>query len=91
MPASSLPQEQPSLLWRRFLARPRVPTEDRRMRLLLATLLALAPFTDKIAFLEEGDWVVLNRLGALVSFFVSTAAIVTPPAGSARRRGRRCR
>jgi glutamine---fructose-6-phosphate transaminase (isomerizing) len=26
--------------------------------------LALAPFTDSIAYLEEGDWVVLNRKGA---------------------------
>jgi glutamine---fructose-6-phosphate transaminase (isomerizing) len=26
--------------------------------------LALAPFTDSIAYLEEGDWVVLNRNGA---------------------------
>ena len=26
--------------------------------------LALAPFTDRIAYLEEGDWVVLNRKGA---------------------------
>jgi glutamine---fructose-6-phosphate transaminase (isomerizing) len=26
--------------------------------------LALAPFTEQIAFLEEGDWVVLNRHGA---------------------------
>jgi glutamine---fructose-6-phosphate transaminase (isomerizing) len=26
--------------------------------------LALAPFTDRISFLEEGDWVVLNRHGA---------------------------
>jgi glucosamine--fructose-6-phosphate aminotransferase (isomerizing) len=26
--------------------------------------LALAPFTDRIAFLEEGDWVVLNHQGA---------------------------
>src|SRR6202041_1327817 len=26
--------------------------------------LALAPFTDRIAYLEEGDWVALNRNGA---------------------------
>ena len=26
--------------------------------------LALAPFTDRVAYLEEGDWVVLTREGA---------------------------
>lgn len=28
--------------------------------------LALAPFTNEVAYLEEGDWVVLNRSGAVI-------------------------
>ncbi len=36
--------------------------------------LALAPFTDSIAYLEEGDWVVLNRAGA--EFRDATNAVV---------------
>jgi glucosamine--fructose-6-phosphate aminotransferase (isomerizing) len=37
--------------------------------------LALAPFTDLIAYLEEGDWVVLTRQGA--SFYDATGKPVT--------------
>ena len=37
--------------------------------------LALAPFTDLIAYLEEGDWVVLTREGA--TFHDATGKIVT--------------
>ncbi len=36
--------------------------------------LALAPFTNLIAYLEEGDWVVLNRKGA--TFYDKTNAVV---------------
>jgi glutamine---fructose-6-phosphate transaminase (isomerizing) len=47
--------------------------------------LALAPFTDEISYLEEGDWVVLTREGA--EFHDASGAIVTrrrqrSPAGS---------
>src|ERR1700742_1482191 len=47
--------------------------------------LALAPFTDRIAYLEEGDWVALTREGA--EFHDASGAIVTrrrqrSPAGS---------
>ncbi|MGD0720339.1 MAG: glutamine--fructose-6-phosphate transaminase (isomerizing) [Roseiarcus sp.] len=37
--------------------------------------LALAPFTDRIAYLEEGDWVVLTRQGA--TFHDAAGKIVT--------------
>jgi glucosamine--fructose-6-phosphate aminotransferase (isomerizing) len=37
--------------------------------------LALAPFTDLIAYLEEGDWVVLTRQGA--TFYDATGKTVT--------------
>ena len=37
--------------------------------------LALAPFTDLIAYLEEGDWVVLTREGAV--FHDASGAVVT--------------
>ena len=40
--------------------------------------LALAPFTERIAFLEEGDWVVLNRHGA--EFHDVSGRIVKRPA-----------
>jgi glutamine---fructose-6-phosphate transaminase (isomerizing) len=36
--------------------------------------LALAPFTDTVTYLEEGDWVVLNRKGAV--FYDRTNAVV---------------
>ncbi len=39
--------------------------------------IALAPFTDRIAYLEEGDWVVITRAGATIHD--ETDAIVTRP------------
>jgi len=39
--------------------------------------IALAPFTDRIAYLEEGDWVVIRRSGAVIHD--ETDAVVTRP------------
>ena len=39
--------------------------------------IALAPFTDRVAYLEEGDWVEIRRAGAVVHD--ETDAIVTRP------------
>ncbi len=39
--------------------------------------IALAPFTDRIAYLEEGDWVVITRAGATIHD--ETDAVVTRP------------
>ncbi|MDD7908695.1 glutamine--fructose-6-phosphate transaminase (isomerizing) [Pseudovibrio exalbescens] len=39
--------------------------------------IALSPFTDKICYLEEGDWVVMNREGAEI--FDSTGNAVSRP------------
>ena len=47
--------------------------------------LALAPFTDRVAYLEEGDWVVLTREGATFATRPasrSSDAIQRSPAGS---------
>src|SRR5208282_1913288 len=40
--------------------------------------MALAPFTDRVTFLEEGDWVVLSHSGAIV--YDETGAQVRRPA-----------
>jgi glucosamine--fructose-6-phosphate aminotransferase (isomerizing) len=47
--------------------------------------LALAPFTDRIAYLEEGDWVVLTRQGA--TFHDAAGKIVTRPMVRSRAGG----
>ena len=39
--------------------------------------IALAPFTDRVAYLEEGDWVVITRAGATIHD--ETDAVVTRP------------
>src|SRR5271163_3883231 len=47
--------------------------------------LALAPFTDRIAYLEEGDWVVVTRKGAKFREMSGTAVkrrVIRSPAGS---------
>lgn len=47
--------------------------------------IALAPFTDRIAYLEEGDWVVITRAGATIhdeTDAVVTRAIATVSAAS---------
>ena len=46
-------------------------------RSLGSDAIALAPFTDRVAYLEEGDWVEIRRAGAVVHD--ETDAVVTRP------------
>ena len=51
--------------------------------------LALAPFTDRVAYLEEGDWVVVTREGADIRDAVGQAGPAAHPAQPGRQPARR--